>query len=346
MDVRYGIIGCGNISRFHFNGLEKADARIVHVADVDPAKADARAKQFNAKASTDYRAVINDPDVTAVAILGPGRFHKTMCLEAITAGKDIICEKTLANDPAEAAEIARAVQSAGTLFFTAYMKRFYPASQKAAAMIGSLGTLFSAHIRSYQCWGDLFSVANGAGHQWILDGYGGAILKCAGSHMLDMMMFLLGRPTSVYASIDYMPESKIDRRATALFEYPGSLAVTFETVGHPLQRIGYERNSWDERVEINGVNGRLELYTTLWDQADKNAALLVHYDNATQTSTEYRLDRVNPFDIELAHFHGSLTRREQGTPSVIDGFNVDAVIGAIEQAHRARAAVTIDWQGL
>ena len=79
--------------------------------------------------------------------------------------------------------------------------------------------------------------------------------------------------------------------------------VNYETAMHSLKKIGFERNSWDEWIEITGVNGRLSLSTVLWDHAENNAALLVYYDNETQTSTEYRFAAEEPFDLEMQYFY-------------------------------------------
>ena len=164
--------------------------------------------------------------------------------------------------------------------------------------------------------------------------------------MLDMMMCLLGRPARLFAHVDYIPESRFDRKATALFEYPSGLAVSFEAATHPLKRIGYERNSWDEAIQINGVNGRLDLAFPRWDQPECNAPLLVHYDNETEAATEYRAAPVNPFDVELAYFHDCLARREQGHPDAAHGFAVDLLIEMMVESHRQRASIELDWRGL
>lgn len=164
--------------------------------------------------------------------------------------------------------------------------------------------------------------------------------------MIDMTMNLLGRPESIYAHIDYVPGSRLDRKATALFEYENGMVVNFETAVHPLKKIGYERNSWDEYIQINGVNGRLELYTVMWDHPENNAALLVHYDNERETTTEYRFDIVNPFDTEMKYFCECLEKREQGYPGVIDGFNVDVVIETMAESSEKKASLKVDWRGL
>jgi predicted dehydrogenase len=343
---KWGIVGCGNISRFHFNGLMKAGATIAHIADLRPEAAQPWVEATGARFSTDYGDLIADPEVTVVDVLTDSRYHHPIVMAALAAGKDVVCEKTLMDNAAEATDVARTALAANRLFFTAYMKRFFPMVQKAKELLPLLGRLFSGHVRAYQKWGNYYEVAEGNPAGWVIDKYGGAVIKCAASHMIDMTLHLLGRPQSLYAHVDYIPQSSFDRKALALFEYPGGLAVTLEAATHPLERIGYERNSWDERVELNGVNGRLELYFVRWDQPENNGALLVHYDNATEAATEYRFAPVNPFDLELAHINGCLARREQSHPDVVDGFNVDVIIEAMVESGRRRAALDLDWQGL
>ena len=287
MKPKWGIIGCGGISRFHFAGLQKAQAEVVHVADLRPEIARPCAEAFNARFSTNYTDLLADPNVTAVSVLADSSLHHEMCLAALEAGKDVICEKTMAVNVREASDIVRAVQRTGRLFFTGYMKRFFPASQKARELLPSLGTLFSAQVRTYQPWGNYYDEGVDLPGREVIDRYGGAVMHCAASHLIDLTLSFLGRPQSLYAYVDYVPGSRFDRKATALFEYATGLVVSFEAATHPLKRIGFERNAWDEFVQINGVNGRLELYPVKWDLPEHNAALLIHYDNESETSTEY-----------------------------------------------------------
>ncbi|NQT58206.1 MAG: Gfo/Idh/MocA family oxidoreductase [Bacteroidetes bacterium] len=346
MKPKFGIVGCGNISRFHFNSLEKAGAEIVHIADINEAAAKPWVDKFGAKFSTDYNDLINDPEVTVVSILTGSKFHKDIALKAIKAGKDIICEKTMMDNAAEAEEVAKAVGNSRILFFSAFMKRFFPASVKAKELVPALGRIFSAQVRTYQPWGNFYEADDAGDFGFVLSTYGGAVTKCAGSHMLDMMMFLLGRPESLYAHIDYIPGTQFDRKATALFEYKDGMTASFEAATHPLKKIGYEKNSWDEYIQINGVHGRIDLYTVMWDQPENTAALLVYYNNEDETSTEYRFDAVNPFDIEMKYFLDCLSDRKQGDSAVVDGFNTDVIIETMTKSAQDKVSVTIDWKGL
>ena len=343
---KYGIIGCGNIAKFHFKGLAKAGAEIIHVADINPEAAKLYAKNPLIKFSSDYRAVIEDPDVTVVSVLTGGKTHRDICLAALYAGKDVICEKTMSDNAQEAHELVHAVRKTGKLFFTSYMKRFYPAVQKAKELIPLLGHIFSAQVRSYQAWGNFYNDTSEGVLKDVVANYGGAIIKCAGSHMLDLTHYMLGRPENLYASIDSFPGTDFDRKATALLEYSNGCVVSFEAAAHPLLRVGYERNGWDECMQINGVQGRLDLYTVTWDQSEKNGALLAYYDNKMKTATEYRFAPMIPFDMEMEYFHHCLTDRIQGNPDVLDGFNVDVIIQAMQESSENKAQIKIDWKGL
>src|SRR5687768_7498869 len=105
MSINIGVIGCGNISRFHFDGLESAGARVTWVCDLREEAARTRAEALGARATTDYRDILADPDVHAVGVTTVSHAHPAICRDAIEAGKSVICEKTLAENPDDAAEI-------------------------------------------------------------------------------------------------------------------------------------------------------------------------------------------------------------------------------------------------
>jgi predicted dehydrogenase len=341
----FGIIGCGNIARFHFSALEKAGAQVAHVCDIDPAAVGRASERFRCHSSRDYRDLLADPRVTAVSVLAP-RSHREICRAALAAGKDVICEKTMTNGTEEAEDVARAAAASGRLFFTAYMKRFFPAVKKAKGLLPRIGRIFSAQVRSYQQWGNFFETDDVGDFHRVVESYGGAIVKCAASHVIDLTVYLLGRPTELYAHIDFVGTSDFDRKAVAVFHYPRGATATVEAVAHPLKRIGFERNSWDESLEIQGTTGRISLFTPRWDAPENNAALLVHYDDAAETSTEFRFPAINPFDEEISYFASCLERREQGMPDAVAGFTVDALIETMSLSARKKAVVPVDYRGL
>jgi len=352
MNLTAGVIGCGNISQFHFSGLEKAEVRVKWVCDLNEEAAKPYQEKFGASFTKDYKDVVADPEVDVIFVVLVSRLHKEICLAAIAAGKAVICEKTLAENAEDAWEIVQAAEEKGTIFYTSYMKRFIPAVAKAKELMPKLGRIMTTHIRAYQCWGDLWSKhpekgffhTPPGGTSTVTKRYGGGILVCGGSHILDLVCFFLGRPQRLFASF-YVPEGRdYDLQAAALMETDNGV-VHFEALTHPLRKIGFLRDGWDETMEINGTHGQLHLYSSSWSNHTAKSSLLLHYDNETATSTEYRFDPTSPFDIAVKHFCEQIEKGEQGPQSKLTGYETDCLIAAIKESGQKKQAVEIDWKG-
>ena len=351
MKLVAGVVGCGNIAKFHFSGLEKAGVRVKWVCDLMQDRAQPWAERFKASFTDDYRTMVKDPEVNTIVLTALSSVHKPICLAAIKAGKAVICEKTLAENADDALAIVKAAERRKTIFYTSYMKRFIPAVEQAKALLPELGSIISTHIRSYQCWGDLWSgnPAEGffhtprGGKSQLTTSYGGGILVCGGSHILDLVNFFLGRPRRLFASMEIPKGRDYDIQAAALMETDNG-RVLYETVAHPLNRIGFLRDGWDERVEITGVNGRLEIFSAMWDQTDYKASLLVHTDNRTGEATEHRYAAESPFDRAVAFFSANIRRGVQGSQSRMTGYDVDELIAHIRESAKLGKAVDVKWR--
>jgi len=352
MSVNVAVIGCGNISQYHFSGLDKAGAKVKWVCDLNPDAANSWAAKTGAKPTADYREAVADPEVDAVFVTLVSRLHKQICLAAIDAGKAVVCEKTLAENADDAWEIVERARRRGTLFFTSYMKRYIPAVQKAKELMPSLGRIVSTHIRAYQNWGDqwgapptegFFHTPPG-GMSMVRKNYGGGILVCGGSHILDLTLHLLGRPRRLYASMVEPEGRDYDIQAAALLETDNGV-VHFEALAHPLRKIGFLRDGWDERVEINGTEGRLDLYSSNWTEFGSKPSLLVHYDNASGAATEHRFDAASPFDRAVAHYCAQIEKGEQGHQSLLTGYEADELIAHVKLSAASHQSVEVAWRG-
>jgi len=347
MNTKVGIIGCGSISTFHHEGWHRAGAQITHVCDMRLDAAQAVATRYQAKATMDYRVLLADPEVEIVSICTTSSTHVEICLAAIAAGKGIVCEKTLADNPTDAAKIARAAQNAGNFFATAFMKRFFPAAQQAKALLKDMGDIISIHARSWQPW-DLWNhplPENMVQRPSIIrKSYGGGVLVCAGSHILDLLHWISGRPTQVCGRMHSRDGLDIDILTNAMLWFENGAIANFEVCWHPLAFAGYERNGWDERLEINTTKGRLDFYTVLWNRPTNNGALLVHQDAVTGHVTEYRYPALNPFDLEMAEFLKCFLTGSPASPSAWDGYVVDEVIAQIKISAIENRIVSLHWQ--
>lgn len=351
MSVTVGMIGCGGISKFHFNGLEKVGAKVAWVCDLSSEAMAPWAAKFGARATSNYKDVLADPSVQAVFVTTYSAAHKAICLDAIAAGKAIVCEKTLAENAQDALAIVQAARKARTLLYTSYMKRFIPAVAQAKQLLGSMGQVISTHIRAHQCWGDLWTAAptqgffhaTAGGQSEVRRRYGGGILHCGGSHILDLVLFLLGRPTWLAASMHTPEGMDLDVQAAVLMR-TGNGTVLFEALAHPLGTIGFLRDGWDERVEITTTKGRLEIFSSSWNQVDSKASMLVHYDSASSTAREYRYSPASPFDIAVENYCRSIEQGRQGQPSELSGYEVDNLIAHVQRSAASNQALEVVWQ--
>lgn len=333
-----GIIGCGGISRFHLEGYAKAGAKIAHVCDVREPVAASIAGRYGARSSTDYRAVINDKDVELVSVLVPASLHKDVCLAAIAAHKGVICEKTLTDNRESSTLVAHEAFKAGTFFATGFMKRYFPAIQQAKVLLDDMGEILSLYARTWQPFGTLWGSELGAEYlthpSWVMNTYGGGVLVCGGSHILDLIHFFAGRPLKVSGQMRSRPGLDFDIQANAMLWLRDGGVAHFEALWHPFTNTGYERNGWDERLEINTAKGRLDIFTVKWDHPENNGALLVHQDAQTGRVTEYRYPAVNPFHIEIGELLRQFQAREPASPSARDGYVVDELIASIAQSSK------------
>lgn len=349
MPINVAVIGCGTISQFHFPGLEKAGARIAWICDINEKVTQALAIRYGARATRDYREAIADPAVDAVWVLTFSTNHKEICLAAIAAGKAVVCEKTLATNPRDALEIVRAAKAKGVVFFTSYMKRFMPAAEKAKELLPRIGRVLTTHIRAHQCWGDVWTEPGafvkpaGDRPSPCRERIGGGILLAGGSHILDLMTHLVGRPETVFAHMTTPAGCDVDGLAAAMFTGPNGV-VHWETIMHGHSRIGYLKDGWDERVEIVGAAGRLELLSNEWNQFATKAAACIHYDNASGTSTEHRFAPVSPFERAVAAFCADIAAKRQSVQSAMTGYEVDEMIGAVQTSAKSGSAVEIQWK--
>src|SRR6185436_2786222 len=99
--LRVGLVGCGWVSEVcHLPALRDIrEAEVVAVADLDRERAERMAGQYGiARRHTDYRALLDDPRVEAVAVCVPSRSHLEVALAALDAGKHLFIEKPLTAD--------------------------------------------------------------------------------------------------------------------------------------------------------------------------------------------------------------------------------------------------------
>lgn len=139
--VRVGIIGCGAIAeRLHIPDYAACgQAEIVALCDSSKARASALAETFapGAQVYTDYKQLLKNPEVDAVSVCMPNKFHGECSIAAARAGKHVLVEKPMAMSLAEGRKMVAEAKKAGVQLLVNQSMRNYPAHKKAREIIQS-----------------------------------------------------------------------------------------------------------------------------------------------------------------------------------------------------------------
>jgi predicted dehydrogenase len=199
--LKIGIIGSGMIAetchipayQSFFNLCE-----VVVVCDIVQERAKEIARMFNIpKFTTDYKEILSDKTIDAVSVATPNIFHKQHTVDALSAGKHVLCEKPLAMNAKEAREMCLAARKANKILQVGLQQRFIGsvAFMKHFIDKGHMGKIYYAHAqalrrRGVPTWGVFMDKKK----------QGGGPLIDIGVHILDVTLYLMGYPKPVSAS--------------------------------------------------------------------------------------------------------------------------------------------------
>ncbi len=133
----------------------KADVELHTICGRNPEAVEAARSELGwSHASTDWKAVINSPEIDIVDVCTPNDSHAEISIEAAKAGKHVLCEKPLGMDPAQCQEMLDAAQKASVVHMVCHNYRRIPAIAQAKKMIedGTLGDLYHYRARYAQDW--------------------------------------------------------------------------------------------------------------------------------------------------------------------------------------------------
>jgi len=196
-----GLIGAGGIGGLHRAALEQvAEVRLAAVSDANTVLARGAARRHGIPWYKDYKELLENPDVKAVAIATPSHLHASMALAALDAGKHLLIEKPIALTVADADRIIARAREKGLRLGVAHQFRTtsrYRAMRKLVddGVFGELlrGVWINHLVRSQ----GYYEVSRWRG-EW--SGGGGALLNQY-IHDLDMLCGLFGEPASVTGQV-------------------------------------------------------------------------------------------------------------------------------------------------
>jgi predicted dehydrogenase len=207
--IKWGVLGNANIARVCvIPAIQKsANGTLYALASRFPERAGKVAAQNNIPHVYDsYEKLLDDPQVQAVYIPLPNHLHHCWTLDALKAGKHVLCEKPLACNAGEARKMADAARDSGLLLMEAFMYRFHPRSQRIKDMVakGSIGT--PRLVRSAFCFAMEKSLLANGDNIRLKPKMGGGALLDTGCYSVSVARWLFGRePAQVQAQAIYHP---------------------------------------------------------------------------------------------------------------------------------------------
>ncbi|WP_417623451.1 Gfo/Idh/MocA family protein [Paremcibacter congregatus] len=268
--ISWGIMGCGNMAQSFCRDLILSDHAVIAAAcSRKMSSARALADQFDiAVVTDDFEAMLSAPDIDIIYIATPHTEHHSQSLQALRAGKHVLCEKPMALNQRQAREIINLAREKRLFFMEALWTRFFPALKKVRTLInkGAIGAprLLTADFGYAMAFDPTSRVFNP-------DLAGGALLD-VGIYPLALSRFLFGAPLSLTGEAHIGP-SGIDETNSLHLRHEKDVlsqlasAVTVETpqeavIMGELGRITIAREWWrPDRFRLTQNDGAEEEFS-------------------------------------------------------------------------------------
>ena len=343
------IIGTGNISHQHLKAYLAFPGRckITHLADIFPEKAEKMNTDYNLGAQThsDYKEILNAPDIDLVSICTPPYNHAEITIDFLNAGKNVIVEKPMAASLEECDAMISVAKKSGKVFSVIAQNRFREpiANLKKILDSGLIGKVVHAQVDSFWWRGHSYYDLWWRG-TWEKEG-GGCTLNHA-VHHIDMLGWMLGLPQKISAVISNASHdnAEVEDISVAVLQYGGGLCakgalaqVTSSVIHHgEEQQLIFQGEKarvsapWKVTAQIAQPNG--------FPQKEQNTVLIEQLN--TLYESQPKLDHI----AHEGQINNVLTAIETGSNVLIsgeDGRRTIELITAIYKAGSEQRAIEL-----
>jgi UDP-N-acetylglucosamine 3-dehydrogenase len=341
MKLKIGVIGAGTVVRVRHLPETRMNpyAEVSAICDIVESRAKEMAEQYHCKAYMDYQKMIHNPNLDAIIVAATNTTHAVMTIDALNAGKHVLCEKPMATTLDDAQKMLEAAEAAGKKLMIAHNQRLEPVHQKAKNIIQS------------QKLGKVLTFTSVFGHpgseDWAIDGEntwfyrkeitGLGVLGDLAIHKLDLMRWLLeDNYTEVTGFLKTLSKT-----------YPNGDLIDVEDNAICLLKtkkgaIGTIITSWSYQKENNSTtiyceDGVLEIYI------NPEYPLVVHYNHQHAEYHQLGKKSTNLAQVKsgvIDAFVDALVNDTDVPIPGIEGFKaLEAVIACQEAAHTGKVCV-------
>jgi predicted dehydrogenase len=318
--VGIGIIGCGYIAdAAHIpNILSMPEAKIIAIADNKQEIIDKISNKYAIQRSyTDYRQMLENPEVDAVIISTPSNTHARIAIDAANAGKHIFVEKPMAPDLKDAYEMVEASNKNNVKLMIGYQSRFLPNHIRAKKIIqkGELGDIFYSEFHS----------------ETLISKPEDGVLVDYGVHLIDLMCWYF----------DNLKVKKVGALMHSIKDYQKEteVTITVQFDNGMIGRIGaFWLDSWkswaatDRHIQIIGTKGKiLTDFTGPTFSLYKDGSLLSRIKGINKIMPEYTVNKNIPFTEmayrkEMENFIESILKNKEPYVTGNDGIKVMKIV--------------------
>ena len=375
-EIGVGMLGYAFMGKAHANALKKlpymiypppAVPKLAAIAGRSEAKVREAARRYGfAKAYTDWRAMLDDPEVQVFGNAGPNDLHAEPNIAAAQAGKHVISEKPLGRNAEECKLMWEAVKKARVKHQVAFNYRFVPAVRLIRNLIdaGKLGRIYHFRAAYLQEWiaSEDFPMV------WRLESKhaGSGALGDLGSHIVDLARYLVGEPKSLMARTETFIKQRKDARGKmqkvdvddafqAIVEYRNGAVGTLEASRFCPGRKN--SNTFEINAEKGSVRFNLEAMNELevfWKDAERDTQgftkVLVSESYHPFWSHWWPQGHIigweHTFVHEFAHFFEAIVNKTKVAPHAADfedGYKNAVICDAILASARERKQVDIKY---
>ena len=375
-EIGVGMLGYAFMGKAHANALKKlpymiypppAVPKLAAIAGRSEAKVREAARRYGfAKAYTDWRAMLDDPEVQVFDNAGPNDLHAEPNIAAAQAGKHVISEKPLGRNAEECKLMWEAVKKARVKHQVAFNYRFVPAVRLIRNLIdaGKLGRIYHFRAAYLQEWiaSEDFPMV------WRLESKhaGSGALGDLGSHVVDLARYLVGEPKSLMARTETFIKQRKDARGKmqkvdvddafqAIVEYRNGAVGTLEASRFCPGRKN--SNTFEINAEKGSVRFNLEAMNELevfWKDAERDTQgftkVLVSESYHPFWSHWWPQGHIigweHTFVHEFAHFFEAIVNKTRVAPHAADfedGYKNAVICDAILASARERKQVDIKY---
>jgi perosamine synthetase len=321
--VRIGIVGCGQIGRWHLDSYKK-DPRceVVAFADTDFARAQKFAEEVGANAYRSHQEMIEKEALHGVSVCSVPSTHRDIALDLFEAGINVLCEKPLAISVLQAQEMYEKAKEKKLLLLTAFKFRFHDEVVKAKELIakGNLGKILNFRLM----FGGYLDMAG----SWYArrEFSGGGVVMDNGPHAVDLIQHLVGDIESVSAEVGHHQGIEVEDTAELIVRSKDGT-------------VGFVDLSWSIPVpsktylEIYGEDGAMQL-----DSQGISYKLKAWKDWRTipnQCSVR------DAFSRQVAYFVDAITGKEATVLGNEEGLKAQIVIEALYESVKRGGRVSV-----